>query len=97
MSRPKAETFYKLPKPLAEFEHQEWKMDNNNFAPVVQQWLHALPPITRAWLVSTVIITGLANLNVIDPTYLYLHQWSDVWGTGSKIEAWRCVVYDQFL
>ena len=66
-------------------------MDGNNFAPVVQQWFRALKPITRTWFVSTVVVTGLANLNLLDVKSLYLHQWSDVWRPGSKIEAWRYV------
>ena len=67
-------------------------MDGNNFAPVVQQWYRALPPITKVWLVSTVLVTGLANANVLNLNSLYLMRWSDVWMAGSKIEAWRYVI-----
>lgn len=67
-------------------------MDGNNFAPVVQQWYRALPPITKVWLFSTVLVTGLANANVLNLNSLYLMRWSDVWMAGSKIEAWRYVI-----
>lgn len=64
-------------------------MDGNNFAPFVQQWFRSLEPITRTWFVSTLLVTGLANLNFLDLKSLYLHRLSDVWMSHGKIEVWR--------
>mmetsp|Transcript_4599 Transcript_4599/g.9106 ORF Transcript_4599/g.9106 Transcript_4599/m.9106 type:complete len:136 (-) Transcript_4599:1144-1551(-) len=58
-----------------------------------EEWFRSLPPITRIWLGSTVIVTGMANLDFVKWADLALARWEDVLGNGvsGKLEAWRSV------
>jgi len=58
-----------------------------------EEWFRSLPPITRIWLGSTVIVTGMANLDFVKWADLALARWEDVLGNGvsGKLEAWRLI------
>ncbi len=58
-----------------------------------EEWFRSLPPITRIWLGSTVVVTTMANLDFVKWTDLALIHWEDVLGNGKsgKLEAWRSV------
>ncbi|KAL7536850.1 hypothetical protein ACHAWF_005582 [Thalassiosira exigua] len=57
------------------------------------QWFRSLPPVSRALLASTLMVTALVNLEFVKWHYLDFHGWEDVIGRGSsgRVEAWRLV------
>ena len=71
------------------------------------QWFRSLPPVTRIWLGSTLTVTALVNLNVIEWTDLDLAHFGDVMGSNGggdnnnnssnssmkfgRLEAWRLI------
>lgn len=62
------------------------------------QWFRNLPNCTRIWLGSTLIVTVLANMDVIKWNDLFFSNWEDIIGRGSsgRVEAWRiltCFLY----
>jgi len=56
-----------------------------------EQWFRALPPVTRIYLGLTLIVTALANLEVVKWNDLDFSRWEDVMGRGSsgRAEVWR--------
>jgi len=67
-------------------------MDNVFGAGGPDQWFRSLPIITRTWLGSVLLITALANLDVLKWSELDLRQWQDVVrGPSGKMEAWRLI------
>lgn len=66
-------------------------------------WFRSLPPVTRIWFGSTLVVTALANLEVIQWTDLDLTHLYDVIGKGGggsnnsssiifgRLEAWRLI------
>ncbi|KAL9185148.1 hypothetical protein ACHAXT_002925 [Thalassiosira profunda] len=56
-----------------------------------EQWFLSLPYVTRVLLGSTLVVTALANLDVIQGSDLEFARWEDVVGRGDsgKVEAWR--------
>lgn len=63
-----------------------------------EQWFRALPPVTRIYLGLTLIVTALANLEVVKWNDLDFSRWEDVMGRGSsgRAEVWRlltCFLY----
>jgi len=62
------------------------------------QWFLRLPPVTRLWLGSCLIVTATANLEVVNWHDLCLHRIDDAIGHGSssRVEVWRflaCFLY----
>lgn len=63
-----------------------------------EQWFRSLPPVTRTLLGSTLVVTIIANLDVVKWTDLDFSRWEDVMGRGNsgRAEAWRlltCFLY----
>mmetsp|Transcript_15102 Transcript_15102/g.27292 ORF Transcript_15102/g.27292 Transcript_15102/m.27292 type:complete len:332 (+) Transcript_15102:1-996(+) len=58
-----------------------------------QQFFASLPPVTRIWLGSTIVITACANLDLVKWNDLDFSRWDDVMGRGrsGRVEAWRLI------
>lgn len=65
----------------------------------VQHFFASLPPVTRIWLVSTLVVTALANLEFVKWNDLDFSRWEDVVGRGSsgRTEAWRLMTCFLFV
>mmetsp|Transcript_37884 Transcript_37884/g.81795 ORF Transcript_37884/g.81795 Transcript_37884/m.81795 type:complete len:320 (-) Transcript_37884:512-1471(-) len=57
------------------------------------QFFASLPPVTRIWLGSTIVITACANLDLVKWNDLDFGRWDDVMGRGrsGRVEAWRLI------
>jgi hypothetical protein len=54
------------------------------------QFFRDLPPVSRVLLASTIAITALVNLDVLEREDLDFRTWGDVFvGRGGRVEAWR--------
>ncbi|KAJ8598158.1 hypothetical protein CTAYLR_007373 [Chrysophaeum taylorii] len=52
-----------------------------------REWLESLPPITRAWLLASVLTTCLVSFGILPP-YRVIWSWDLVW---HKFELWRLI------
>lgn len=59
-----------------------------------ERFFRNLPPVTRIWLMSTLLVTALANFDFVKWTDLGCGGWHDVWGSGGRAEIWRYGVVD---